>query len=130
MHLPAIYHLCQPRQDVLAGPIRDEDFAADLSQVLRGTAPELYKNPALFFANTHPTRGLKGFDPGGGRGERRPHERPADGRGHPGLPPLGERSLCNWRGGRVMGAFATATGWVRHPPEQKPCGNSWARGRC
>ncbi|KKZ13991.1 MAG: hypothetical protein TQ37_02560 [Candidatus Synechococcus spongiarum 15L] len=59
MRPPTIYHLCQPRQDVLAGRIRDEDFAADLSQVLKGTAPELYKNPALFFANTHPTRGLK-----------------------------------------------------------------------
>jgi predicted AAA+ superfamily ATPase len=43
---------------VLEGRSRDEDFAADLSQVLKGTAPELYKNPALFFANTHPTRGL------------------------------------------------------------------------
>ncbi|MYF35370.1 MAG: ATP-binding protein [Synechococcus sp. SB0678_bin_12] len=59
MRPPTIYDLCRPRQDVLAGQIRDEDFAADLSQVLKGTAPELYKNPALFFANTHPTRGLK-----------------------------------------------------------------------
>ena len=59
MSLPTIYELCQPRADVLEGRIRDEDFAADLSQVLKGTAPELYKNPAVFFANTHPTRGLK-----------------------------------------------------------------------
>jgi len=59
MHPPTIYDLCHPRQDVLKGQIRDEDFAADLSQVLKGTAPELYTNPALFFANTHPTRGLK-----------------------------------------------------------------------
>jgi len=59
MHPPTIYDLCHPRQDVLRGQIRDEDFAADLSQVLKGTAPELYTNPALFFANTHPTRGLK-----------------------------------------------------------------------
>lgn len=59
MRPPTIYDLCRPRQDVLAGRIRDEDFAADLSQVLKGTAPELYKDPALFFANTHPTRGLK-----------------------------------------------------------------------
>ena len=55
---PSIYELCRPRADVLEGRIRDEDFAADLSQVLRGTAPDLYSNPALFFANTHPTRGL------------------------------------------------------------------------
>ena len=59
MRPPTIYDLCRPRQDVLAGRIRDEDFAADLSQVLKGTAPELYKDAALFFANTHPTRGLK-----------------------------------------------------------------------
>ena len=44
---------------MLEGRIREEDFAADLSQVLKGTAPDLYKNPALFFANTHPTRGLR-----------------------------------------------------------------------
>ena len=42
MHPPTIYDLWRPRQDVLAGRIRDEDFAADLSQVLRGTATELH----------------------------------------------------------------------------------------
>ena len=45
MSPPTIYELCRPRADVLEGRIRDEDFAADLSQVLKGTAPELYKNP-------------------------------------------------------------------------------------
>ena len=59
MNALSIYELCQPRADVLAGIIRDEDFAADLSQVLKGTAPELYLNPCSFFANTYPTRGLK-----------------------------------------------------------------------
>lgn len=59
MRPPTIYELCRPRADVLEGRIRDKDFAADLSQVLKGTAPELYKNPAVFFANTHPTRGLR-----------------------------------------------------------------------
>ena len=59
MSPPTIYELCRPRADVLEGRIRDEDFAADLSQVLKGTAPELYKNPGVFFANTHPTRGLR-----------------------------------------------------------------------
>lgn len=56
---PLTGFLRRGRADVLEGRIRDEDFAADLSQVLKGTAPELYKNPALFFANTHPTRGLR-----------------------------------------------------------------------
>jgi len=59
MSPPTIYELCRPRADVLEGRIRDEDFAADLSQVLKGTAPDLYKNPAVFFTNTHPTRGLR-----------------------------------------------------------------------
>ncbi|MFM7547417.1 MAG: hypothetical protein ACKO8I_00790 [Cyanobacteriota bacterium] len=59
MSPPSIYELCRPRADVLEGRIRDEDVAADLSQVLKGTAPELYQDPALFFANTYPTRGLK-----------------------------------------------------------------------
>ena len=27
--------------------------------MLKGTGPELYRNPTLFFTNTHPTRGLK-----------------------------------------------------------------------
>ncbi len=59
MNALSIYELCQPREDVLAGVIRDEDFAADLSQVLKGTAPELYLDPCSFFANTYPTRGIK-----------------------------------------------------------------------
>ena len=33
--------------------------AADLSQVLRGDAPPEYKDPAQFFANTYPTKGLR-----------------------------------------------------------------------
>jgi len=37
----------------------DAEFAADLAQVLRGDAPAQYADPALFFSNTYPTRGLK-----------------------------------------------------------------------
>lgn len=59
MILPTIFDLCEPRQDVLNGTISESDFAADLAQVLRGDAPEEYLDPAKFFANTHPTRGLK-----------------------------------------------------------------------
>ena len=59
MTLPTIFDLCEPRQDVLQGTISESDFAADLAQVLRGDAPEEYRNPVKFFANTHPTRGLK-----------------------------------------------------------------------
>ena len=59
MTSPTIFELCRPRRDVLAGSISESDFAADLAQVLRGQAPEEYLEPAKFFANTHPTRGLR-----------------------------------------------------------------------
>ena len=59
MDLPTLFDLCEPRPDVLAGNIAESDFAADLAQVLRGDAPDDYKDPVRFFANTHPTRGLK-----------------------------------------------------------------------
>ena len=54
-----IFDVCQPREDVLKGSIQESDFAADLAQVLRGEAPAEYQEPARFFANTYPTRGLK-----------------------------------------------------------------------
>lgn len=54
-----IFDACEPRLDVLKGAITESDFAADLAQVIRGTAPEEYANPARFFENTYPTRGLK-----------------------------------------------------------------------
>jgi predicted AAA+ superfamily ATPase len=59
MTLPTIFDICTPRRDVLKGTISESDFAADLAQVLRGDAPEEYLDPVKFFANTHPTRGLK-----------------------------------------------------------------------
>lgn len=54
-----IFAVCEPRADVLKGTLKESDFAADLSQVLRGDAPDEYKKPELFFANTYPTKGLK-----------------------------------------------------------------------
>ena len=54
-----LFAICEPRADVLQGALKESDFAADLSQVLRGEAPDEYKNPDLFFANTYPTKGLK-----------------------------------------------------------------------
>lgn len=54
-----VFDICTPRPDVLTGSIRESDFAADLAQVLRGQAPTEYQDPASFFANTHPTEGLK-----------------------------------------------------------------------
>jgi hypothetical protein len=58
--LPTIFELCEPREDVRKGTSSEADFAADLARVLRGhDAPEEYADPARFFANTYPTRGLK-----------------------------------------------------------------------
>lgn len=59
MALPSLFDICTPRKDVLSGAITESDFAADLAQVLRGDAPDEYKDPVRFFENTHPTRGLK-----------------------------------------------------------------------
>ena len=38
MSLPTIFDTCRPRADVLAGAIRDDEFMADLSRVVNGTA--------------------------------------------------------------------------------------------
>lgn len=59
MSLPTVFETCTPRADVQSGATRDEQFVADLSQVLRGSAPDEYKKPEWFFRLTYPTRGLK-----------------------------------------------------------------------
>ena len=59
MELPSLYDACTPRDDILAGKIIESDFAADLAKVIKGEAPADYQDPVKFFANTHPTRGLK-----------------------------------------------------------------------
>ena len=57
--VPTIYETCRPRTDVLEGTITEADFAADLAQVITGEGNAEYLEPARFFANTYPTRGLK-----------------------------------------------------------------------
>ena len=59
MTAPTIFDACQPRDDVREGRVSDADLAADLAAVIRGTAVPDYSDPARFFANTYPTRGLK-----------------------------------------------------------------------
>jgi hypothetical protein len=54
-----IFDLCEPRKDVAKGDIAKSDFAADLAQVIKGTASHEYLKADLFFRNTYPTRGLK-----------------------------------------------------------------------
>jgi predicted AAA+ superfamily ATPase len=60
MSLPrSIFECCVPRPDVATSTTKDEQFAADLAQVIRGTAPDEYRVPAVFFRNSYPTRGMK-----------------------------------------------------------------------
>ncbi len=57
--MQTIFDLCKPREDVLAGRVKDEEFAADLAAVVNGKATKEYADPSLFFQYTYPTRGLK-----------------------------------------------------------------------
>ena len=58
--MKTIFQICEPRDDVRSGVVKESDFAADLAQVLRGdAAAAAYTDPGVFFANTHPTEGLK-----------------------------------------------------------------------
>ena len=59
MSLPTIFSTCKPRADVEAGSVRDDEFMADLSQVVNRTASDDYLNPTAFFAKSYPTRGMK-----------------------------------------------------------------------
>lgn len=57
--MKTIFDTCVPRDEVLAGELREQQFAASLTKVLRGNADAVYGDPATFFANTYPTGGLK-----------------------------------------------------------------------
>ena len=59
MTAATIFETCHPRSDVLQGSVTEADFAADLAQVITGQGSQEYLEPARFFANTYPTRGLK-----------------------------------------------------------------------
>lgn len=49
---------CKPRKDVLKGDLDDAIFAADFGDLVDGKAPPVYKDPKLFFQNTHPAKQL------------------------------------------------------------------------
>ena len=59
MATPTIFETCRPREDILRGAVADADFAADLASVVSGAGSPAYVDPAQFFANTYPTRGLR-----------------------------------------------------------------------
>ena len=53
--------IARPHPDVAAGRYRQAEFAADLSQVVRGTAEVEYQDPVEFFARTYLTEGIRGL---------------------------------------------------------------------
>src|SRR5947207_16016736 len=55
---PTIFSAVEPRADVLEGILSDAIFAASLDEVVAGSAPAVYGDPATFFAGTHPSAGL------------------------------------------------------------------------
>jgi len=57
--LQSIFDTCIPREEILAGELSLTLFAAKLRLVVEGTAPQVYQDPRIFFANTFPTNGLK-----------------------------------------------------------------------
>jgi hypothetical protein len=57
--MQTIFESCQPRDEVLRGELREQQFAASLTKVLRGKADAVYGDPATFFASTYATSGLK-----------------------------------------------------------------------
>jgi Protein of unknown function (DUF499) len=57
--MKSIFETCRPREEVLRGELREQQFAASLTKVLRGNADEVYGDGRTFFANTFATSGLK-----------------------------------------------------------------------
>src|SRR3954454_24879278 len=54
-----VFESCQPRDEVLRGELREQQFAASLTRVLRGDADAVYGDPTAFFKNTYATGGLR-----------------------------------------------------------------------
>jgi len=54
-----VLETCQPRNEVLRGELREQQFAASLTRVFRREADPVYGEPTSFFQNTYPTGGLK-----------------------------------------------------------------------
>lgn len=59
MNLKPWRELITPHKDVLDGTFKQSEFAADLTQVHNGTAPDEYKRPEMFFNRTFITEGMK-----------------------------------------------------------------------
>ena len=53
------HKVINPKQDIADGSFIEADFAADLQQVLDGTAPAMYGDPLEFFRCTYITSGIR-----------------------------------------------------------------------
>ena len=51
--------IAKPRKDVLEGTFQQSEFAADISQVAAGIAPEEYQDARMFFSRTFITEGMR-----------------------------------------------------------------------
>ncbi|MHB9291036.1 hypothetical protein Holit_00106 [Hollandina sp. SP2] len=54
-------HIAEPHPDVAQGRYRQAEFAADLSQVIRGNALPEYQDPVEFYDRTFITQGMRGM---------------------------------------------------------------------
>lgn len=57
--LKAWFENCLPHYDIKNGVLDESLFAANLNEVVMGTAPEVYINPITFFDKTYITAGLR-----------------------------------------------------------------------
>jgi hypothetical protein len=57
--LQSVHKTCIPRPEILAGDLALDLFAAKLRPVVERKAPQIYQQPATFFANTFATDGIK-----------------------------------------------------------------------
>lgn len=53
------YVNCLPHYDIRSGVLDESLFAANINEVVLGTAPEVYMNPITFFQKTYVTAGLR-----------------------------------------------------------------------
>lgn len=59
--IPTLFESCTPHDDVLAGTLSENEFAAKLSDVVfrQDEAPDIYADPETFFSKTYATDGLQ-----------------------------------------------------------------------
>ncbi|WP_394168913.1 ATP-binding protein [Saccharospirillum alexandrii] len=59
MSLKPWREIARPHKDVLEGSFKQSEFAADISQVSGGSAPDEYQNAEKFFSRTYITEGMR-----------------------------------------------------------------------